>query len=56
MSAENAEPGKKKSGLLIALVAGAFALGALGAAALLVNIAEKKQEAKNATVRLADVT
>ena len=56
MSAENAEPGKKKSGLLIALVAGAFALGALGAAALLVNIAEKKQEAKNSTVRLAEVT
>ncbi|MEO8055114.1 MAG: ammonia-forming cytochrome c nitrite reductase subunit c552 [Acidobacteriota bacterium] len=56
MSAENAEPGKKKSGLLIALVAGAFALGALGAAALLVNIAEKKQEAKNAYVRLAEVT
>ncbi|HQQ76449.1 MAG TPA: ammonia-forming cytochrome c nitrite reductase subunit c552 [Thermoanaerobaculia bacterium] len=56
MSAENAEPGKKKSGLLIALVAGAFALGALGAAALLVNIAEKKQEAKNAYVKLAEVT
>ncbi|HEY3351406.1 MAG TPA: ammonia-forming cytochrome c nitrite reductase subunit c552 [Thermoanaerobaculia bacterium] len=56
MSAENAEPGKKKSGLLIALVAGAFALGALAAAALLVNIAEKKQEAKNSYVKLAEVT
>ena len=46
MSAENPAP-QKKRGLLIALVAGAFALGALGAAALLVNIAERKQEAKN---------
>ena len=46
MSVENPAP-RKKNGLLIALVAGAFALGALGAAALLVNIAERKQEAKN---------
>ena len=50
------QPPQKKRGLLIALVAGAFALGALGAAALLVNIAERKQEAKNAYVRLVDVT
>jgi nitrite reductase (cytochrome c-552) len=55
MSAENPAP-KKKWGLLIVLVAGAFALGALGAAALLVNIAERKQEAKNNYVRLVDVT
>ena len=55
MSAENPAP-QKKRGLLIALVAGAFALGALGAAALLVNIAERKQEAKNPYVRLVDVT
>ena len=55
MSAENQAP-QKKRGLLIALVAGAFALGALGAAALLVNIAERKQEAKNAYVKLVQVT
>ena len=55
MSAENQAP-QKKRGLLIALVAGAFALGALGAAALLVNIAERKQEARNSYVKLVDVT
>lgn len=55
MSSQNPAP-QKKRGLLIALVAGAFALGALGAAALLVNIAERKQEAKNTFVRLVDVT
>ena len=55
MSSENPAP-RKKRGLLIALVAGAFALGALGAAALLVNIAERKQEAKNPYVRLVEVT
>ncbi len=54
MSAEN-QP-QKKRGLLIALVAGVFALVALGAAALLVDIAEKKQEAKHAFVKLVDVT
>ena len=54
MSAENQAPSKKR-GLLIA-VAAAFALGALGAGLLLVNIAERKQEARNATVRLVDVT
>ena len=56
MTADNAGPGKKKNGLLIALVAGVFALVALGAAALLVNIAERKQEAKNSYVKLAEVT
>ena len=55
MSPENPEP-RKKRGLLVALVAGAFALGAIGAAALLVNIAERKQEGKNTYVRLVDVT
>jgi nitrite reductase (cytochrome c-552) len=55
MSPENQAP-QKKRGVLIALVAGAFALGALGAAALLVNIAERKQEAKNAYVKLVQVT
>ena len=54
MSAETQAPPKKR-GLLVA-VAIAFALGALGAAALLVNIAERKQEAKNAYVKLVQVT
>jgi len=47
---------KQKRGLLIALVAGVFALVAVGAAALLVNIAERKQEAKHAFVKLVEVT
>ena len=54
MSAEN-QP-QKKRGLLIALVAGVFALVAVGVAALLVNIAERKQEAKHAVVKLVEVT
>jgi nitrite reductase (cytochrome c-552) len=54
MTAEN-QP-QKKSGLLIALVAGVFALVAIGAAALLVNIAERKQEAKFSFVKVAEVT
>lgn len=49
-------PTPKKRGLFIALVAGLFALVALGAAALLVNIAERKTEAKNAYVKLVEVT
>ena len=55
MPAENAEL-RKKGWPLAALIAAAFAVGALGAAALLVNIAEKKQEAKNAYVKLVPVT
>src|SRR5512142_248461 len=47
--------GPKKRGLLIALVAGVFALVAVGAAALLVNIAERKQEARHAFVKLVEV-
>ena len=43
MTAESQAP-QKKRGLLIGLVAGAFALGAVGAGALLVNIAERTQE------------
>jgi nitrite reductase (cytochrome c-552) len=54
MSAEN-QP-QKKRGLLIALVAGVFALVAIGAAALLVNITERKQEAKHTFVKLVEVT
>ncbi len=55
MSAENQNPPKKR-GLLVALVAGVFLLVALVAAALLVNIAERKQEAKNSFVKLVEVT
>ncbi len=54
MSLEN-QP-QKKRGLLIALVAGVFALVAVGAAALLVNITERKQEAKHAFVKLVEVS
>jgi nitrite reductase (cytochrome c-552) len=43
-------------GLLIALVAGVFALVALGVAALLVNIAERKEQARHTFVKVVDVT
>jgi nitrite reductase (cytochrome c-552) len=46
----------KKRNLLLALVAGAFAIAALLAAALLVNIAEKKQQARNPVVRVVEIT
>jgi nitrite reductase (cytochrome c-552) len=45
----------KKHGLLIALLAGVFAIAAVGAAALLVNIAERKEEARHAWVKLVEV-
>jgi len=45
----------KKRGPIIALVAAIFALAAVGAAALLVNVAEKKTEAKASFVRLVEV-
>jgi nitrite reductase (cytochrome c-552) len=48
-------PGKKR-GLLVALVAGIFMLVALGAAALLVNISERKTEARHAYVKVVEVT
>jgi len=47
---------QSKRGLLIALVAGVFALVAVGVAALLVNIAERKEQAKHAFVKLVEVT
>jgi nitrite reductase (cytochrome c-552) len=47
---------RKNRNLLVALVAGVFALAAVGAAALLVNIAERKEAAKHAYVKLAEVT
>ena len=55
MSVENPSTPPKR-GLLLALVIAAFAVAAVGAAALLVNIAERKQEAKNAYVKLVEVT
>jgi len=51
----HSQPGKNRS-LLVALVAGVFALVAVGAAALLANIAERKQEARQAYVKLVDVS
>ena len=51
-----AENQPQKRGLLIALLAGVFALVAVGVAALLVNIAERKEQAKNAYVKLVEVT
>ena len=54
MSAEK-QPTKNR-GLLIALVTGVFALVAVGAAALLVNISERKTEAKHAYVKVVEVT
>jgi len=53
MAAEN-QP--QKRGLLIALLAGVFALVAVGVATLLVNIAERKEQARNAYVKLVEVT
>lgn len=55
MSRDQPAP-QKNRGLLIALVAAAFALAAIGAALLLVNIAQRKQEAKNPYVKLVEVT
>jgi nitrite reductase (cytochrome c-552) len=57
MAAE-AQPAQKKPnrGLLIALVTGVFALVAVGVAALLVNISEKKTEARHAYVKVVEVT
>ena len=46
----------KKRGPVIALVAAICALAAVGAAALLVNVAEKKTEAKASFVKLVEVT
>jgi len=54
MSPQTQPSGKR--GLLVALVAGVFALVAIGGGALLVNITERKQEAKNAFVKLVEVT
>ncbi len=46
----------KNRNLLIALVAGLFAIAAVGAAALLVNIAERKEAARHAFVKVTEVT
>jgi nitrite reductase (cytochrome c-552) len=53
--ADTPQPGRNR-GLLIALVAGVFALVAVGVAALLVNISERKTEAKHAYVKVVDVS
>ncbi len=45
----------RNRGLLVALVIGTFALVAVGAAALLVNISEKKSEARHAYVKVVEV-
>ena len=47
---------QKKRGLLVALVVGVFALAAVGAAALLVNIAERKEAARHQYVKVVEVT
>lgn len=47
---------RRNRGLLIALVAGVFALVAVAAAALLVNISERRSEARHAFVKVVDVT
>ena len=47
---------QKKRGLLVALVIGVFALAAVGAAALLVNIAERKEAARHQYVKVVEVT
>ena len=47
---------QKKRGLLVALVAGVFALVAVGVAALLANIAERKEQARHSYVKLVEVT
>jgi nitrite reductase (cytochrome c-552) len=53
----NAEtPAPKNRNLLLVLIAGVFALAAVLAAALLVNISEKKMEAKNPVVRVVEIT
>ncbi|MGA8893665.1 MAG: ammonia-forming cytochrome c nitrite reductase subunit c552 [Anaeromyxobacteraceae bacterium] len=47
---------QKKRGLLVALVVGVFALVAVGAGALLANIAERKEAAKHQYVKVVEVT
>lgn len=54
MPAEN-QPRPNRA-LLIALVAGVFALVALGVAMLLVNIAERKEQARHTFVKVVEVT
>ncbi len=54
MSAENQPKSQRR--LLVALVAGVFALVAVAVAALLINIFERKQEAKNPFLKMVEVT
>ena len=55
MPVENPTPAKRRP-LLLALVAGVFALAAVLAAFLLVDIAQKKAESKNPVVRVVEIT
>ena len=54
MSVDNQPQNRRR--LLVALVAGVFALVAVGVATLLVNIAERKEQAKHAYVKVVEVT
>jgi nitrite reductase (cytochrome c-552) len=54
MTSESPVPQKNK--LLLALVAGAFGLAAVLAAALIVNVAERRQEAKSPVLRVVQLT
>jgi nitrite reductase (cytochrome c-552) len=47
---------RNRRGLLVALVAGVFALVAVAVAALLVNIAERKEQSKHAFVKVVEVS
>jgi nitrite reductase (cytochrome c-552) len=55
MTSETTAPQKKRP-YLLAAVAGVFALAAVLAATLLVNVAEKKQQARNPVVRVVEIT
>jgi nitrite reductase (cytochrome c-552) len=47
---------QKKRGILVALLAGVFALVAVGAAALLASVAERKEAARHQYVKVVEVT
>ena len=56
MSAMPAPNGPRRRLVLVAVVAAVAALAAAGAAALLANIVERKQEARNPFYRVVDLT
>jgi nitrite reductase (cytochrome c-552) len=49
-------PAPKKKNLLLVLVAGAFALAAVLAAALLVSVAQRREQARTPVVRVVEIT